>query len=157
MSKRYFKKELPDSAVYIGGHPFKFDVLETEDPTMIAQLDACISRQVGGIIAITQEQYAAEAQKKTNGIRYEPNFTPSPNLQRSSELSTLRALRAAEAGVNRAPSAFPLSANDSNVTGRPRPDPISVPSPNQFSGIFLKPVTAKASDVKAAATEAKSK
>ncbi len=156
MSKRYFKKELPESAVYIAGHPLKFDILETEDPTLAAQLDACISRGIGGVIALSAEQFAAESQKKTSGINYESAFKQNPQ-QRQSELSTLHALHAAGAGdKQRAQPNLVAKTNpgDSPVSGRAMPEPVSVPSPNAFSGIFAKPKTAKKSDVKAATAPA---
>ena len=149
MPKRYYLKELPQSAVYISGHPFKFDILETEDPGLISQLDACVARHVGGVMAITKEQFEVEAQKKTSGIICESGPKQKPPTQRNSELSTLHALHAAGASDRmRAQPSLVAGPNDSKVSGRPMPDPISVPSPNSFSGLFAKPKTAKASDVK---------
>lgn len=152
MSKRYYQKELSNSPVYIGGHPVKFDILETEDLTLISELDNCIRRGIGGIIAMSAEEYAVESQKKTSGTSSGSVFSHNPNQQRHSELSAQRQRLAAEgaAANGRHPPSGQFTREGAMPTsGRPIPDPISVPSPNAFSGLFVKPPTAKASEVKA--------
>ena len=154
MSKRYYRKELPEAPVFIAGHPFTFEVYATEDPKMIEELDRCATRGVGGVIAITEEEFKVADQKKTIESGSGSSFKQQ-NHNRV-EISALRALHAVE-GRDRGIAAGTFNRphngqpNTLPASGRPMPDPISVPSPNQFSGIFLKPPSAKLSDVKAAA------
>lgn len=59
----WYEKELPDQSIYIGGRSYRFDLLETSDQFLIQHLDNAAKKHVGGIIKLTQEEYA---QKKTN-------------------------------------------------------------------------------------------
>src|SRR4030095_9689667 len=61
---KYYRKEIPEQAVLIFGHPYRFDFLATEDTSLIHELDKCIAKQRGGVIAITQEEYDSELKKK---------------------------------------------------------------------------------------------
>lgn len=156
MSNRYYLKELPETAVYIAGSPMKFDLLETADPLLISELNKCVTRGVGGIIEITETQYRDELKKKEQ----ESNSRRSLNQPRGrQELSALHARRAAEARGKGSSflhnGMFAPPQNDrqphSPVSGRPMPDPIEVPSPSVFSGVFLKkPPTAPASEIESA-------
>lgn len=152
---QWFTKELPDAAVWIAGAPLKFEFLETADPVLIRELESCIARGVGGIIKITQEQYEEGVKKKPNG---NPSGSNSrPRLQRQ-ELSALHARHVAEVVNNGQFSGFKEGTFASPqgrgaapvlpVSGRPMPDPIQIPSPNDFKGVFTKPPpTAKAIDI----------
>lgn len=158
---KYYVKELPQTPIYVRGQPIKFDLLETSDPVLIQELDKCVVKGIAGVISVTKEKYDEELKKKASGNSSEFNSRPSNRRQ---ELSAFHARRAAEAqgkgssfqfgehGTFAAPQRDTTPPNVSGVTGRPMPDPIEVPSPSAFSGIFLKPApTAKASEVNAAA------
>lgn len=155
MPTKYYQKELPESAVYVKGAPLKFDLLQTQDPSLIEELDRCVSRGVGGVISITEAQYQEELKKK----ELESSSRHSSNQPRGrQELSAPSARHVAEAIdrtkslVNGGMFAGPQrDKNSSPVSGRPMPEPILVPSPNEFSGIFTKPPpTAKASEIESA-------
>lgn len=156
MANKYYRKELPDTAIYLFGAPYKFDVLETSDSLMISELDKCVARGVGGVVAITEEQYQDEVKKKASWNSSKPNLNQPRGRQ---ELSALHARRVAEAvgkgGSFRENGTFAAPQHDRQktlpVSGREMPDPIQIPSPNAFSGVFLnKPPTAKASEIAAA-------
>lgn len=142
---RFYRKELPETPVYVNGAPIRFDILKTEDPTLISHLDACIREQRAGIIAITEEEYEVEAKKKANGKS--SAYDSSPRLRRQ-ELSARPNLAAG--GADDTARAFQRVAampqvggpGTSPVSGRQMPDPIQVPSPEKFSGVFVKPPTA---------------
>src|SRR5574342_967290 len=61
---KYYRKEIPESAVYIFGQPFRFDLLATEDVPLIHELDKCVRKQMGGVVEITKEIYDIELKKK---------------------------------------------------------------------------------------------
>jgi hypothetical protein len=140
---KFYRKELPDTPVYINGAPVRFEVLRTEDQTMINELDACIARHMGGIVAITEEEFLVLDQKKTSETSYGSAFK-----QRQSSQQGPSGLRSRLAAATAELPGLPVDPNALPVSGRPIPQPVQVPSPNKFSGIFIKPSTAKASDVK---------
>ncbi len=143
MTPKCYRKELPDQPVWINGSPIKFNVIRTKDPVMIKNLDACIAGQRGGIIAINEAEYEEEAKKKLSG---NSSDNGSPRM-RQQGLSAANRNLAAVAGAESAPQpkmAMPqLGPGHSPVNGRPMPDPIMVPSPNQFSSLLKQPPTAK--------------
>ena len=61
---RYFAKELSDQPVFIFGQPMRFDFIPVEDTALLAELDSCIRRSVGGISEITKAQFDEEVKKK---------------------------------------------------------------------------------------------
>lgn len=140
MQQRYFQKEIPESGVLIFGQQFRFDILETSDPTLIAELDKCVARGVGGVIAITKEQYDEEQKKKLL-----LSSSASSNPPHRQELSALRldARRVVEAVGNPAPRtgmfSKPQIPTDGGFVGRsngaaihPMPEPIEIPTPESF-------------------------
>lgn len=64
MSTAYYSKELPEQPLYIGGKPYRFDFLATEDPALIKHLDLAAARHVGGVLKISQAQYEAGLDEK---------------------------------------------------------------------------------------------
>lgn len=156
MPNKFYKKELPDTAVYVAGTPIRFDILETSDPLLISELNKCVAKGVGGVIEITEEQFQEEAKKKASSMTSGSNSNQPRGRQ---ELSALHARRVAEAvgkgSSFRENGTFASPQHDRQktlpVSGRPMPDPIEIPSPHAFDSVFLKPPpTAKASEIKAA-------
>jgi hypothetical protein len=145
----YYRKEIPESPVYVKGAPMSFDFLETSDPTLIAEFTACIRGQRGGIIEMTKEEYESEIKKKENGIGSESSFRPRMRQQGLSAFN-LQGRRAAvpDGSAMLARPQIAVGKNDSQVSGRPMPDPIQVPSPGAFKGAFKRPPTGKMPDPK---------
>lgn len=147
---KYYMKEIPDSALILSGAALRFDILETEDSHLIAELDKCIERQVGGILSITKQQYEEELKKKETGRLSGNSSNP---LRRRQELSAnlLAGVGvAAEAGRSNGQFAAPQLPNGREATPHnrsglpkgngPAPDPIDVPS----AETFIRPPTSKA-------------
>lgn len=156
--RKFYSKEIPESPVYVAGHPLVFDVLETEDAALIAELDKCVARGVGGVMTITQEQFEVEVKKKSNGQLSNGSLRPKQQRQELSAMQ-LAGLRAVEGAGKVSQFARPQqpTANPHNRHGLPvsgnapgpipaLPDPIEVPTPESF-GPISKPPTAKAKDV----------
>lgn len=55
--KAYYSKELPDQALFLRGKAYRFDIMETEDASLIQLLDACAAKRIGGVQRISEEQY----------------------------------------------------------------------------------------------------
>jgi hypothetical protein len=149
--QRHYRKEIPESSVFIAGHPMRFDILETEDPMLIAELDKCVARGIGGVIQITPEEYAEEVKKKEQWKLLNSSSKP----QHRQEISALRldARRVVEAVGNPSPKigqfAKPQIPTDGHRLASPpkeMPEPIEVPSPDSF--VIKPPPTMRASDVK---------
>jgi hypothetical protein len=154
--RKFYAKELPESPVYVAGHPLIFDFMETEDSALIAELDKCVARHVGGVVEISEEQFIDEIKKKETGNNSANSLRP--RLQRT-ELQAVQwdALRAAGGGVssqfakpqlqrehrphNR--SGLPSGASPNGT--HPTPDPIEVPTAESFGEI--RPPTAKLKDI----------
>lgn len=159
MANKYYQKELPDQPCWIKGNPIKFDILETADPILIRELDNCVARGIAGIIPITEEQYQEELKKKAHASE---SGSSSNRKQGRQELSALHARRVAEAQGRGQTFQFGAQGTFAGpqrdgagsklpTSGRPMPEPIEVPSPSSFSGVFLKkPPTARASEIRAA-------
>ncbi len=155
MPNKFYLKELPDTAIYLAGAPFKFDILETADPLLISELNKCVARGIGGVVEITEEQFREEVKKKESSSSSRLSLNQPRGRQ---ELSALHARRVAEA-VGRGSTflengTFAAPQHDRQrtlpVSGRPMPDPIEIPSPHSFDSVFMKPPpTAKASEIKA--------
>lgn len=128
MAIKYYRKEIPTTPVYIDGVPFRFEILRTEDPKLIEALDSAILKQIGGVIAITADEYDAEAKKKASG---QPSSYGSTPRGRRLELSADRVPVAGRGDEFDPVLATPqLDPNASKVTGRSAPEPIMVPSPS---------------------------
>jgi len=156
--RKFYSKDLPESPVYVAGHPLIFDFLETEDSALISELDKCVARCVGGVKEITQDEFTEEVKKKESGNSSANNLRPK--LQRT-ELQAVQwdALRAAGAGVNKGQFSrpqmpehrphnqhgLPSSQGPSASNGKVMPDPIEVPTAESFGEI--KPPTAKMKDL----------
>lgn len=156
---RYYSKEIPESGVVINGTTMRFDLLETEDPVLIAELDKCVARGVGGVISITQEQFEEEVKKKASGLQ-SPSSWNSRRQRQELSANQLVALRAVgRDGDANGQFATPQVGRDHKPRngfglGRgngPAPDPIEVPTAETFAAVFAKPPTAKMSDVKSTA------
>ena len=152
-------------AVYINGTPLKFEVLETADPTLIAELDRCIQFGRGGVFSISAEEFAEESKKKLSETNSESGYK---QRRQRLELSSLhinpnRVAGAVSAEVGQTFASPQLSPFGGPLEGRahtprnqfglpggpagpsgakPMPDPIELPT-----GADFKPPTAKMSDV----------
>lgn len=128
MTTRWYYKELPENQLWLSsGARFTFEWLETSDAWLISELDAAIANQIGGVIAITKEQYDEGIKKKSE--------VKSPNsLPRRQEINPLQhqfnmsprgfpGARAVAGGVRSQPVAVPAAE---------LPDPLQVPDPSQF-------------------------
>lgn len=113
----------------------KFDFLATQDTLLIAELDKCVKKGIGGVMALNEAEYN-EAIKKKESL---PNSLDSLNpVKRRQVLSALHLnVRPAAAGPIRQ-----VQPGASPVTGR-MPEPIEVPSPSSFG----LPPLARTSDV----------
>ena len=152
MPTKFYAKEIPESPIFINGHGLRFDFMETEDSMLIAELDKCVARGVGGVMSITQEQYSEEIKKKELSASLNGSLKP----QQRQEISALRldARRVVEAVANPAPRAGmfakPQIPTDQLANGRvsqPMPEPIEVPTPESF--VVMRPPTAKIGKSKA--------
>lgn len=160
---KYYKKDIPEMPVYVNGTPLKFEVLETADPTLIAELDNCIRNSRGGVTEITAEEYAEESKKKLNETRSESGYKQqrqrlelsSPLLNRNLAAGADNAGQFASAMLG--PFVGPQEGrtpNPHNQFGLPKgtvgpsskgqtPDPIEVPSGTELKA---KAPTAKLSE-----------
>lgn len=147
---KWFLKELPDAPLYIFGSPFRFDFLATEDPALIAELDKCVRKSIGGVVSITQEEYEIESKKKEIEIRSSNSLNPPPHRTELQAFHRVDAKRVAEVVANPAsrrgmfarPQTGDRPVHQNNREAMP--DPIQIPSPNSF----VVPPTAKLSDLK---------
>jgi hypothetical protein len=156
MAIKHYKKEIPEAPVFVMGHPMRFDLLETQDPTLIAELDKCVTRGIGGVMSIAPEEYSEEIKKKELWSQSNNSLKP----QQRQELSALRldARRVVEAVGNPAPRVGMFAKpqvptedrNRSNGNGQPMPEPIEVPTPESF--VVKQPPTMKMSEAKKAKT-----
>ena len=154
--RKFYAKELPESPVYVAGHPLIFDFMETEDAALISELDKCVARHVGGVVEISEAQFTEEVKKKENGNKSADSLRPK--LQRT-ELQAVQwgAQHAAGVGVNGqfAKPKFQREQRPHNRPGLPSgnspngshamPDPIEVPTAESFGEI--RPPTAKLKDI----------
>lgn len=159
---RYYSKEIPESAVFINGTAMRFDILETADQTLVTELDKCIERGIGGVISMTKEEYDEEVKKKVSGLS-SPSSLRQQHQRQELSANQLAGLRAAGAVGNNINGQFaapqvPMGRNHTPHSqfglpnGRaqtPMPDPIQVPSVEDFAAAFAKPPTAKMSEVNA--------
>lgn len=162
---RYFRKELPENPVYIMGQPFRFDFFATEDAVLIAELDKCVHRQMGGVVSITEAEYAEEVKKKEQSAKYASSSNGNQfgrrqeivapqfqhlNLgldQSGRRVAAVVANPSSRRGGLLAQQALPQrdEIRAPNAVSRPEmPDPIQIPTPAQFA----KPPTAKVGDLK---------
>lgn len=154
--RKFYSKELPESPVYVAGHPLVFDFLETEDAALIEELDKCIARHVGGVVSITEDQFREEVKKKENGSPSAASLRPK--LQRT-ELQAIQwdVLRAAagtghvsqfaKVQADRRPHARHGLPNPMGPSATDKmPDPLEVPTAESF-GDIVRPPTAKARDM----------
>lgn len=159
--QKFYRKEIPELPVYVHGAPLRFEVLATEDSSMIVELDLCITKGRGGIISITEEQYTEEVKKKGSAILSGYDWK---HRQQRQELSALHLLpNAADAVSAQGGSIFAnpqlggrehkphnrpgLPTGTGPSGGRAMPDPIEVPSVKDLTP--TKPPTAKMSEVAA--------
>lgn len=147
MPTKWYQKEIPESPVFISGHPMRFDILETSDPILVTELDKCAARGIGGVMAITQEQYKSESEKKT----LQNLSNGSSKLPHRQEISALQldARRVVEAVGNPAPRGgmfsrpqVPTDSHRENGNSHQQmPEPIEIPAPASF--VIKQPPTAK--------------
>lgn len=138
---KYYAKDLPESPVFVLGHPMMFEFLETGDPTLIAELDNCVRRGVGGVREISAETYAEELKKKELEKRFGNNSKPQ---HRRTELSFIGSPGAAAHGSSFTRRQQPEVNHAPSVNGQPMPDPIEVP----VASSFALPPTAKMKELK---------
>jgi hypothetical protein len=139
---RYFRKEIPEQAILVFGQPFRFDLLATEDQSLIHELDKCIAKQRGGVIAIEKDEHDSELKKKLTENLLRDNSKPPHQRQELKAHPLPQDRRAVEVVANpggRRGGMFarPQVGRDGTVlNGRhdasPMPDPIQIPSPTQF-------------------------
>lgn len=160
--RKFYSKEIPDSPVYVAGHPLTFDILETQDAALIVELDKCVNKGVGGVLSLSEEQFNEELKKKETGKLSANSLRPR---QSRTELSAIQlaGLHVAVDGVRPSQFARPQQPDHRPHTrhGLPfggglngkapppanAPDPIEVPTAQSFPEVFQKPPTAKMSEV----------
>jgi len=150
MSIRYFAKELADSPITIFGRPMRFDFIPVEDPGLIAELENCIRRNVGGVTEISKTQFDEEVKKKEQEKLFGNNSKP---LHQRTELSAFQLGNPGAAVASRFARQQQHVQQPAPQIQHPMPDPIEVPTPASFN---LPPV-AKMKDLKAMAERAKPK
>jgi len=141
----YFKKDLPESPIYVFGHPMRFDLLMTEDAAMAQELTNCANRHVGGITVLNKEQFEEEVKKKTaeNGS----GNSSKPKQWRTELSHPFRPEPSVVAGGSFARPQIPQVPIAQAPRVGPMPEPLSVPSPESL--VVPKPPTAKMSKVTA--------
>lgn len=100
--KKYFRKEIVSTPLFlkVGGKvPFvalgdDIGILETEDATLIGQLEVAIKRRMGGVVAITAEEFE-ELKKNPPAPRLKPSslkpwsqIQPQSNPQEEAVVAT---------------------------------------------------------------------
>lgn len=148
---RFFRKELSDQPVYVNGHPVRFDILETSDPALIAEMENCIRRNSGGIYEITAEQFADEIKKKEQEKLSGGSLKPRHQRQGLSALQFGNPGAAAASRFAR-PQIPALNPERASVSHQ-MPDPIEVPT----AASFALPPTARVKDLKEMAERARPK
>ena len=150
----YYRKEIPESAVIVNGVSMRFDILETQDPVLVAELNKCIARGVGGVVSISKEEFDEEVKKKASGMI---SGDSSKLHQRRQELSAnqLGAARAAGGGFANPNGQFaapqitagrehtPFTRHGFPTNKGPSPDPIEVPDSDSMLSTFSKPPTGR--------------
>lgn len=147
---RYFQKDLPDSPVWIAGHPMRFDFLPTEDPALIAEFENCIRNSVGGISEISKAQFDEEVKKKAQEKLLGSSLNPPPRRQ---ELTAFQFGNPAVAAASRFARQQEWVKPPQPQAQHPMPDPIDVPT----AASFAQPPLAKMKDLKAMMERAKPK
>jgi hypothetical protein len=149
---RFFQKELPEAQIWIAGHPIQFDIMETNDPLLIAEFENCIRRNSGGITEITAEKYAEEVKKKELEKLSGSNSKPQ---HKRTELSAFQFGNPGAAVASRFARQQSPTTERGMVApvGHPMPDPIEVPT----AASFALPPVAKMKDLKQMAERAKPK
>lgn len=145
---KYYSKELADQPVYIFGQPMRFDFIPVEDAALIAELESCIRRSVGGISEITKSQFDEEVKKKEQEKLLGNNSKQPPHRVE---------LTAFQLGNPGAAVASRFAARQQGPPApqiqHPMPDPIEVPT----AASFQLPPVAKMKDLKDMAERAKPK
>jgi hypothetical protein len=158
MATKYYRKEIPEMPFYVHGTPLKFEVLETSDAALIAELDKAIHFGRGGIIAINKEEFEEESKKKPSGTISESAYKQKQHRHELSALHQDPRFAAGDvADAFRFGVARPQEREHNPHTrpglpggaigpagSRPMPDPIELPTT-----VDLKPPTAKLSEVAA--------
>lgn len=144
---KYFAKDLPDSPVYIFGQPMRFDFIPVDDPALIAELDNCIKRSVGGIFEITKAQFDEEVKKK------EQEKLLGNNSKQPHQRQELTAFQHGNPGAAVASRFAARQQPAAPQIQHPMPDPIEVPT----AASFQLPPVAKMKDLKDMAERAKPK
>lgn len=100
--KKYFRKEIVSTPLYLKGGgrvPFvalgdDVGILETDDAALIGQLEVAIKRRMGGVVAITAEEFE-ELKKNPPARRLKPSslkpwhqIQPPPNPQEEAAVAT---------------------------------------------------------------------
>ncbi len=60
----FFKKELPDSPIFVEGKAYRFDIFATSDDTLANHFLNAVAKRIGGIINIDQPEYDEMVKKK---------------------------------------------------------------------------------------------
>mgnify|MGYP000022248475 CR=1 FL=1 len=150
---KYYKKEIPEMPVYVNGTPLKFEVLETADPLLIAELDKCIQFSRGGVSEISAAEFEEESKKKQNATRSESGYKQQRQRQELSSQQLAQSLAAgagSDSGAFRSQllgpfvgpqdgrmptprNQFGLPSGTVGPSGKgPTPDPIEVPSGSEM-------------------------
>lgn len=140
MTTVFFKKELPATPIWLSnGRKITFDTIDgrtgytlSADPNIIAQLDGCIARGIGGVSRATPEEYEAFAGLKKNSTPQRKSWRDELTPQ-----EVMRGQSIAVAPVAVGSSITPASAPVPKVA--PAPAPAPVPAQSQT----FKPKTAR--------------
>jgi hypothetical protein len=69
----YFRKELPDSPIFIEGIHMRFDILATDDERLANHLLNATAKRIGGVLSINQDEYDDLVKKKAQS---QPSLAP---------------------------------------------------------------------------------
>ena len=119
----YFSKELPDQAIYVNGHPFRFSCLKTADQWLITELRNAIKQGIGGVYELKDEAAYNECVKKNNVEK---------SLRNSRRSEILPAHLSQQPHQFKKPDAR-VAVAGGNVPPKELPDPITVPDAKTFT------------------------
>lgn len=137
---RYFRKELISTPLYLStGGKFPFDNIggdeglwATEDQNLIREAEAAISRGIGGISEIRQQEYEELIKKKIGGplpsnFLFDPSSQPNPQISALPPFKEIAPRPAAEEASKIGEPAQP-AIHDRSET----PEPVKVPTKKDF-------------------------
>lgn len=129
--KAFYSKELPDQPLYLNGKAYRFDLMETEDQSLIRLLDSACARRIGGVTKLTEQQYLDKKKQKQSSLS-------SPKQYKREEIKQ-KVFQAGQRFVSRKPNAN--VAASARVANTPAEAALAVGAKQDISAFIPKPVS----------------